>query len=104
MYNAAVSSAPGTWVQGGLGLRMAIDVGAHRKRTGTDSEPLKVEDELWKRVFWYVPEYQYHATHVRQVQNRSLLTIEVAKSSIEGLPCMISREEYVSILQSSTLA
>ncbi len=35
-----------------LGIRMAIDVGAHRKKT-YDTFPT-AEQEQWKRAFWYV--------------------------------------------------
>lgn len=36
----------------GVGVRLAQDVGAHRKRK--TMEPMSVEDELWKRAFWCV--------------------------------------------------
>lgn len=35
----------------GIGIRLAQDVGAHRRKTR--SGPFTVEDELWKRAFWY---------------------------------------------------
>lgn len=34
----------------GIGIRLAQDVGAHRRRT--QNGELTVEDELWKRAFW----------------------------------------------------
>jgi hypothetical protein len=34
----------------GVGLRLAQDVGAHRRRS-PNARPT-VEDELWKRAFW----------------------------------------------------
>jgi hypothetical protein len=34
----------------GVGLRLAQDVGAHRRRA-PNGRPT-VEDELWKRAFW----------------------------------------------------
>ncbi|KAM5544335.1 hypothetical protein V8D89_001995 [Ganoderma adspersum] len=39
-----------TWSLSGAGIRMALDVGAHRK-TMYSSTP-NVEDELWRRAFW----------------------------------------------------
>lgn len=36
----------------GLGLRLAQDVGAHRKKMYSSTPCVK--DELWKRAFWYV--------------------------------------------------
>ncbi|KAJ6452430.1 fungal-specific transcription factor domain-containing protein [Mycena sanguinolenta] len=42
------SDIAASWKLIGIGLRLAQDVGAHRKRTGSPS----VESELWKRGFW----------------------------------------------------
>ncbi|KAF8988927.1 fungal-specific transcription factor domain-containing protein [Cyathus striatus] len=38
------------WILVGIGIRLAQDVGAHRRRV--PREKLTVEDELWKRAFW----------------------------------------------------
>ncbi|KAF8992800.1 fungal-specific transcription factor domain-containing protein [Cyathus striatus] len=38
------------WVLVGFGIRLAQDVGAHRRRVPL--ERLTVEEELWKRAFW----------------------------------------------------
>lgn len=35
----------------GTGLRLAQDIGIHRKKVYGTS--LTVQDELWKRAFWY---------------------------------------------------
>ncbi|KAF8992799.1 fungal-specific transcription factor domain-containing protein [Cyathus striatus] len=44
-------SAPQTvWLLSGLGIRLAQDVGIHRRRVPRDK--LTFEDELWKRAFW----------------------------------------------------
>ena len=40
----------GVWLQIGLALRLAQDVGAHRRRK--DIRVPDTEDELWKRAFW----------------------------------------------------
>lgn len=34
----------------GIGVRLAQDVGAHRRKVY--NAPLSVESELWKRAFW----------------------------------------------------
>lgn len=45
------SSAPqASWTLIGVGIRMAQDVGAHRKKV-YNAKPT-VEEELWKRAFW----------------------------------------------------
>ena len=36
----------------GIGIRVAQDVGAHRRKYAT--QDLTIEDELWKRAFWCV--------------------------------------------------
>jgi hypothetical protein len=35
----------------GIGVRMAQDVGAHRRKMYTTTD-IAIEDELWKRAFW----------------------------------------------------
>ncbi|KAK0466105.1 fungal-specific transcription factor domain-containing protein [Desarmillaria tabescens] len=47
------SSPQQSWTIVGIGLRIAQDAGAHRKKT-TRNSPVKntVEAELWKRAFW----------------------------------------------------
>ncbi|KAJ6472406.1 fungal-specific transcription factor domain-containing protein [Mycena sanguinolenta] len=44
----AYSSPSTCWALIGMGLRLALDVGAHRQREGRPT----VESELWKRGFW----------------------------------------------------
>jgi hypothetical protein len=39
------------WSIVGVGIRLAIDVGAHRKKVYSETPTL--EDELWRRAFWY---------------------------------------------------
>ena len=39
------------WSMIGAGVRMALDVGAHRKTMY--SQTPTVEGELWRRAFWY---------------------------------------------------
>ena len=48
------SNAPGgPWAVVGAGIRAALEVGAHRKRMYSPTP--NVEEELWRRAFWYVP-------------------------------------------------
>ncbi|XP_006459669.1 hypothetical protein AGABI2DRAFT_218980, partial [Agaricus bisporus var. bisporus H97] len=69
------SSAPqACWAMVGVGLRLAQDVGAHRKRKMKG--PMTVEDELWKRAFWV------------------LVSIDRGVSSGLGRPCAVHDEDF----------
>ena len=52
MYLGGSNIPQGSWTVIGLGLRLAQDMGAHRKKV-YDVEPT-VESELMKRAFWCV--------------------------------------------------
>jgi Fungal specific transcription factor domain len=52
-YLLGCSAPQQSWVMIGIGIRVAQDVGAHRRKYKTEN--ITVEDELWKRAFWYVP-------------------------------------------------
>ena len=52
-YLQGCSAPQQCWAMIGTGVRMAQDVGAHRRKYNLDS--MAVEDEMWKRAFWYVP-------------------------------------------------
>ncbi len=41
-----------TWVVVGAGIRAALEVGVHRKKMYALTP--NVEEELWRRAFWYV--------------------------------------------------
>jgi hypothetical protein len=46
------TSAPqACWTIVGIGIRLAQDVGAHRRKAY--SHKPTVDEELWKRAFWY---------------------------------------------------
>ncbi|KAF9526530.1 fungal-specific transcription factor domain-containing protein [Crepidotus variabilis] len=49
------------WIQTGMALRIAVDVGIHTKK-GKESSPT-TESELWKRAFWccWVLDHRYSA-------------------------------------------
>ena len=51
LFLQASNSPQSTWSVIGAGIRIAIDVGAHRK-TMYSSTP-SMEDEVWRRAFWY---------------------------------------------------
>lgn len=55
-------------------MRIAQDVGAHRRKAG----PLTVEGELWKRAWWV------------------LVGLDRMMSSSKGRPCAVQDEEYVA--------
>ncbi|KAH9957115.1 fungal-specific transcription factor domain-containing protein, partial [Russula dissimulans] len=63
-----------TWIMVGIGLRLAQDVGAHRRRS--HHGPPTVEDELVKRAFWV------------------LLMFDIWTSSYLGRPCAMTEENY----------
>ncbi|KAF9526614.1 fungal-specific transcription factor domain-containing protein [Crepidotus variabilis] len=62
----------GVWVELGIGLKLAIEVGANRKRSV--AEPT-IEDELWKRAFWV------------------LFTMERRMSAFAGRGCSLLEED-----------
>ncbi|KAF9021193.1 hypothetical protein BDZ89DRAFT_1019740 [Hymenopellis radicata] len=70
----AGSSAPqASWTMVGVGIRLAQDVGAHRRKRDSASDT--VESELWKRAFWI------------------LVIMDRASSSALGRPCAILDED-----------
>ncbi|KAF7424023.1 hypothetical protein PC9H_009323 [Pleurotus ostreatus] len=69
------SSAPhACWIMVGIGIRLAQDVGAHRRKAHTHK--LSVEDELWKRAFWV------------------LVAMDRVISTILGRPVAIQDEDF----------
>ncbi|KAL0961510.1 hypothetical protein HGRIS_006450 [Hohenbuehelia grisea] len=75
------SSSDACWILIGVGLRMAQDVGAHRRK-GNSHKP-NAEDEQLKRVFWV------------------LLCMDRIASAALGRPCGIGDEEYARIVSRS---
>ncbi|KAK7473111.1 Gypsy retrotransposon integrase-like protein 1 [Stygiomarasmius scandens] len=73
LYIKASSVGQSTWTQIGFGLRMAQDVGAHRRRV---LERPTIQDELWKRAFFV------------------LLAHERTVGSFTGRNCLIHDDEY----------
>ena len=50
IYLQGTSNPSPPWQMAGLGLRLALDVGIHRRQRPEDGSLL--ETELWKRAFW----------------------------------------------------
>ncbi|KAF9010746.1 fungal-specific transcription factor domain-containing protein [Cyathus striatus] len=74
MYVQTTQAPDGVWVQIGIGLRLAQEVGAHRKRKTPCGRP-NAENELWKRTFWV------------------LLCLDRHISSCSGRPCCIQEDD-----------
>ena len=53
MFGKSNTISHGVWIHMGLALKMAMEVGVHRRKHEQDG-PYTLEDELWKRAFWYV--------------------------------------------------
>ncbi|KAI0080947.1 hypothetical protein K474DRAFT_1768947 [Panus rudis PR-1116 ss-1] len=73
-YLSNSSTPQASWTVVGAGLRMAQDVGAHRKKVY--GSVYTVEDELWKRAFWL------------------LLCFDRTLSMVLGRSCAMHDEDY----------
>ncbi|EIW84586.1 hypothetical protein CONPUDRAFT_142805, partial [Coniophora puteana RWD-64-598 SS2] len=74
LYLQGTSSPQACWTVVGIGIRLAQDVGAHRRKVYNTR--LTVEDELWKRAFWV------------------LVTLDRTLSAGWGRPCAIHDEDF----------
>ncbi|KAF8727581.1 hypothetical protein AX14_007261 [Amanita brunnescens Koide BX004] len=74
LFGKSAARPQGIWVHIGLGLKLAQEIGVHRRRPRSDKPPT-VEDELWKRAFWVL------LVHDRYV------------SASYGRPCTVYEEE-----------
>lgn len=89
IYLQGCSFPHAPWILVGIGLRLAVDIGAHRKKS-YGSCPT-VESELFKRNFWYV---------TRSLSSRGILTMlrtlvfmDKWLSAALGRPSAIQEEE-----------
>ncbi|KAI0080946.1 hypothetical protein K474DRAFT_1588813 [Panus rudis PR-1116 ss-1] len=73
-YLSSTSTPQSSWTVIGVGLRMAQDVGAHRRKVY--GAVYTVEDELWKRAFWI------------------LLCLDRGMSMALGRSCAMHEEDY----------
>ncbi|TFK88853.1 hypothetical protein K466DRAFT_53611 [Polyporus arcularius HHB13444] len=56
------STAPqANWTLIGSGIRMAVDVGAHRKKMYNTNST--IEDELWRRAFWILVMFEWSSSY-----------------------------------------
>ncbi|KIL64052.1 hypothetical protein M378DRAFT_163769 [Amanita muscaria Koide BX008] len=73
-YLQGTSAPQACWTLVGVGIRLAQDVGLHRRKIGT--KPWTTEDELRKRVFWV------------------LVAMDIQMGCALGRPCAIQNEDY----------
>ncbi|KAJ3502842.1 hypothetical protein NLJ89_g8706 [Agrocybe chaxingu] len=74
LFLQASLDAQSIWAAVGIVIRLAQDVGFHRRKP--TSSPPTMEDELWKRAFWV------------------LLYLDATTSALLGRPCAIWEEDY----------
>lgn len=74
IYLMGTSAPQACWTIVGIGIRLAQDVGAHRRKAY--SRKPTVEEELWKRAFWV------------------LVSLDRLVSSSLGRPCAIQDEDF----------
>ncbi|KIJ13153.1 hypothetical protein PAXINDRAFT_100848 [Paxillus involutus ATCC 200175] len=74
MFLQGMSAPQACWTIVGIGIRIAQDVGAHRRKA-YNSKP-SADGELWKRAFWV------------------LVTLDRQMSSLLGRPCAIQDEDF----------
>ena len=93
-YLACTNVPQGSWTIIGLGIRMAQDIGIHRKKM-YNPHPT-VDDELWKRVFWCVSSQgSFSLTPSVSTTCRILVSLDRMGSIGLGRPCAIHDEEWV---------
>ena len=51
LFLQGTNAPQSTWSIIGAGIRIALDVGAHRRKMYSPNPT--VEEELWRRAFWY---------------------------------------------------
>lgn len=76
MYLQGTSTPEAVWTLIGHGIRLAQDVGAHRKKF---KDHKTVEGEIWKRAFW------------------ALVMMDVYASTALGRPRATNANEYVCV-------
>lgn len=82
----------------GIGIRLAQEVGAHRRKPPGNKHT--VEDELWNRAFWSLSWSFCDSENLVMLtilMFRALVCIDRAISAAVGRPCAIQEEECVQI-------
>jgi hypothetical protein len=92
LYMSSVSPTKACWSATGIGIRMAQDVGAHRRRMYQEQS---VSGELWRRAFWCVALVQWGGVRLAYTVRRALLVLDVWFSAMLGRSCAISLNRYV---------
>lgn len=89
------TSAPqACWTVIGVGIRLAQDVGAHRRKVYNTIST--VDEELWKRAFWYdFCSWLRFLTDLAALWFRVLVSMDRVMSMMLGRPCAIQDEESV---------
>ena len=95
-YLARGTVGMGAWAHISVGIRMGLDIGAHRKKAY--SSPPSVEEELLKRAFWCVYVRTTCGDGALTPPRRSLILLEWGTSYSLGRPFTIHDEEYVFIV------
>jgi hypothetical protein len=89
------SSIPQTsWLVIGIGIRIAQDVGAHRRKIH-ERKP-SILGEQWKRAFWSVHTHSCVMDPMNAFLYRCLVLYDRFSASILGRACSIQDEELVS--------
>ena len=92
-YINATNSPQGTLPILSLGIRMAQDMGAHRKKLYSATPT--VEQELWKRAFWSVVSSDVYIfiCGILKGFRRALVSMDRSASFGMGRQCTIHDEE-----------
>jgi hypothetical protein len=77
----------------GIGIRLAQEVGCHRRKMYAST--LTVEDELWKRAFWYAATTTINSA--ADLFRRTLVFFDRIYSCNVGRPCSTQDEECAHI-------
>lgn len=89
LFLETASAPQACWTMIGLGIRLAQDIGAHRRK----QQPRPTaENELWKRAFWLVT-FLDLLKDVSLSFTRVLISIDRLISSALGRPCSMQDEE-----------
>ena len=79
------------WNIAGIGLRLAQDIGAHKKKVYSDAPT--AEDELFKRAFWSVPIVNMMRFVRLTLFPRTLIWMDRWLSALQGRTCALLDDE-----------
>ena len=86
------------WSMCGIGIRLAQDLGANRRKMYPVTKRPTVDDELWKRTLWWVIRIQL--LHIKEfiTFSRVLIGLDRSISSALGRSCAIQDEGWGSFI------